>query len=456
MRHLIALSLAIACLAGPAWAQDADSLRKELSEMKRQLEQMRQQYERTIDTLERRLNEIERRPSPAAPTTATPPLPSAPVAQTPAGTPSLRDLAQPRQPFSLYERRGGGQLLFDIGIAGDFVANFTSRNVDKADGGTFDGRENRLFPREIELALFGQVDPYARAEVRIEAAEEAAGAETEVHLAEAHMTLLTLPWGTQAKFGLMRNRFGLANQSHLHDLPWVDGPNVLKNFFGEEGLVEKGVELSIVPRLPIFLEGLVGFFNGDNEVAFGRGKITYPLVTGRLRTFFDIGDTQAIQLGVSGARGSTVERLSNTVLGADLKYKWTPEGWRHPLLTLGGEALYGRRVVEDLDGDGIPDDKRTRWRFGWYTWAEVQPWRLVALGARFDSSQYPVNPGREWAIEPYVTFKPSEFLRFRLAYKHTDRSHPFDAAGAGGSARNVNEILLQGTFILGAHPPHQF
>jgi len=50
-----------------------------------------------------------------------------------------------------------------------------------------------------------------------------------------------------------------------------------------------------------------------------------------------------------------------------------------------------------------------------------------------------------------VTFYPSEFLRFRLAYKHTDRSHPFDAVGNGGSARLVDELLFQATFILGAH-----
>ncbi len=37
-------------------------------------------------------------------------------------------------------------------------------------------------------------------------------------LAEAHLTLLTLPYGTQLKMGKMRNRFGLLNQRHAHDL----------------------------------------------------------------------------------------------------------------------------------------------------------------------------------------------------------------------------------------------
>src|SRR5438067_1237762 len=79
--------------------------------------------------------------------------------------------------------------------------------------------ENRFFPREVELSLFGQVDPYAYAEVRIETGEETRGEDLTVKLAEAAVTLLSLPLGTQAKFGQMRNRFGYSNMIHEHDLP---------------------------------------------------------------------------------------------------------------------------------------------------------------------------------------------------------------------------------------------
>src|SRR5207247_1050502 len=129
--------------------------------------------------------------------------------------PSIGEVLRPRQPFSLYQQRGAGQLLFDMGIAGDFIAAFAPHNVEKAGAGTFGNRTNRVFPREVEVGLFGQVDPFARAEVRIETGEEAR--ETTISLAEAHVTLLALPYGFQAKFGQMRNRFGLTNATHEHD-----------------------------------------------------------------------------------------------------------------------------------------------------------------------------------------------------------------------------------------------
>ena len=67
-----------------------------------------------------------------------------------------------------------------------------------------------------------------------------------------------------------------------------------------------------------------------------------------------------------------------------------------------------------------------------------------------------MNPGSERAIEPYITFWTSEFLRFRLAYKNTERTHRDGFDANGGSARQVDEVLFQGTFILGAHPAHPF
>jgi hypothetical protein len=454
MSVLVVLWILLAPLAlvGPVMAQtptpgattEAEALRRELDQMRQQFESVRQQYQQAIEAMSQRLQRLEARPQTAATQPVVAQVPPAPA------QPSALDYLRPREPFSLSARTGGGQLLFDIGVAADFIAAFTSGRVDRADAGTFAGRENRFFPREIELSLFGQIDPYARGEVRIEAAEEFEDGERELHvgLAEAHLTLLTLPFGTQAKLGLMRTRFGLLNQRHAHDLPQPDRPNVLVRFFGEEGLVESGGELTWVPAfLPFYLEGLVGVFNGDNDEAFGHGSLRNPLVTGRVRTFFEFLETSALQLGASIGHGRTGDDEDQTLLGLDAKYKLTPEAWRHPLLTLAGEAIWSWRDVPD-GGD--------RNRFGAYAYAEVQPWRRLAAGVRYDWTEYLEERGSEWAVEPYLAFLPSEFLRFRLAYKRTERTNRSLFTAGNDDARRAHELFLQATFILGAHPAHAF
>lgn len=459
---MLAFALTLPVVA-PAFAQDAETLRRELEQLREQFQEAQRQYQKSIDTLSERLRRLETQPQ----VVATPPVAApgavalqAPGAPPPSAPPPAIDLLRPRAPFTLYGQRAPGQLLFDLSVAGDFVANFTPRSVERAAAGTFSGRENRFFPREIELGLFGQIDPYARAEVRIEAGEDAAAEEMAVHLAEAHLTLLALPWGTQLKMGQMRNRFGLLNDLHEHDLPQTDRPAVLRAFLGEAGLVEKGLELTWVPDLPVYVEGLVGVFNGDNEVAFGHRRLRDPLVTARLRTFFDLGATGGLQLGASLASGLTADDFRSTLIGFDAKYKYRPEGWQHPLVTVAGEGLFSRRQTRlsgESEAPGVPGPviERTLDRFGWYAYAELQPFRRWAGGARYDQTELPVDPGREWAIEPYVTFMPSEFLKFRLAYKHTNRSDTHPLAAALGR-RSFDEVLLQAGFILGAHPAHSF
>jgi hypothetical protein len=473
MRALVALALVLGLLvpAAPAPAQDAETLRREMEQMRKQFEAMQEQYKKTMDSMAERLERVEARPQPVAvaaptamqPAAAAPPAMGLTAQRPPGSEPSALDLIRPRQPFALYERRGPGQLLFDIGIAGDFVGNLTQHNVQKNQGGSFPGLENLFFLREGEVSFFGQIDPYARAEVRIEAGQDQRGEGLTVSVAEANLTLTALPYGTQLKMGQMRNRFGLVNQLHFHDRHFIDNPNVLQQFFGKEGLVEAGFEATWVPPLPFYLELLGGVFNGQNDVAFGRDQISNPLVTGRVRTFFDLEDWGAVQLGSSVAAGQTPQQKSSTVLGFDAKYKYTPPGWQRAAFTLLGEYLLSFRDVVVTDPDGI-DTTRFRNSQGFYVGGELRPFNhgelsKWLLGFRYDRTQYPAASGTEWAVQPFLAYYPSEFLRFRLGYKQTTRSQCcsyLDFQDNGGSAKQVSEYFLQATFILGAHPAHPF
>ena len=453
VRRLLALLivLSLTVVGAPARAQDAETLRRELAALRQQLK-----------ALGERLEQLERRDAPVAspsagpaPAAQAPPAPS-PVATAPtvaappaAGAPamdapSLADLARPRQPFALAQP--GRVLLFDIGVSGDFVADFTSSTRERRQDGTFAGRENRIFPREVELGFFGRVDPYASALVRISAGEQAddgsGSRELNVRLDEANVTLLTLPFGTTARLGLMRPRFGTLNIVHQDDLPQVDRPNVLTRFFGEEELDgERGVEAFWVLPASMYHELSLGIFDGDNDVAFGRGSLRDPLVTGRWRMFFEFEERGGLQLDLSAASGVTSDDHRNTVVGLGLKYKWAGLGSGFPVLTLAAEGLAGFRNV-----DAGSDRSVERW--GAYAYVQYDVDRHWALGLRGDRTELPVERGSEWALSPYVQFKPSEFLRFRVQYKHTE--------GRGAVERSADEVFLQGSFILGAHPTERF
>jgi hypothetical protein len=479
MRVIVALAFALGLIAhaAPAPAQDAEALRREMELMRKQFEAMQEQYKKAMDTMTERLERVEARPQPSAAAPAPPATPPAPmqpgqgappgtdvVTQRPPGSdPTPMDLIKPRQPFALYERRGPGQLLFDMGVTGDFVGNLTQHNVQKNQGGSFPGLENLFFPREVEVSFFGQIDPYARAEVRFEAEQDSRGGGLSVSLAEANLTLMALPYGTQLKLGKMRNRFGYLNQIHAHDWPFIDNPNVLQQFFGTEGLVESGFEATWVPPLPFYLEVLGGVFNGENDVAFGRDQISNPLVTGRVRTFLDFDEWGAIQIGSSIASGQTPQQKSSNILGFDAKYKYTPAGWQHAAFTLLGEYLLSFRDVVVTNPEGI-DQTRQRDSQGFYIYGGLQPFNhgelsKWMLGFRYDRTQYPAASGTEWAVQPFLSYYPSEFLRFRLGYKQTTRSQCcsyLDFQDNGGSAKQVSEYFLQATFIMGAHPAHPF
>ncbi len=349
----------------------------------------------------------------------------------------------PSQPSMVQIPLGQRQLLLDFGASGDFVAAFSA-----GDGkpGTFPGRENRMFPQEVELAISGRVDPYARADLFLEFAEGGGFTRTnggfevdrefEVGIDEAYLTLLELPLGLQARLGQMRPKFGRLNTVHPHALPQVDRPDVLVNFLGEEGEVEVGGELSSLLPTPFYSELSVGVYNGDNDPSFGDGRLTDPLVTAHLKNFFELTDASGFQIGLSGQTGPNQEQQRTYLAALDLTYKWTPPDKPFTALTLQGMGLYSHHEIQT----NAPN------RYGAYVYGDYRFSRRWGAGTRVDWSEFPVASGREWGVAPYVNFWLSDFLRFRLEYKHTGRNF----------ADSLDEVFLQTVFTLGYHPPHAY
>ena len=249
----------------------AAALRREIEQLQKQLQSVTERLQRLEAQPPRRRR--HRRPLPSRRRGRPPrrrPRPAQPGI-------SAMDLAPPRSRSLSTSSAAPGQLLFDIGIAGDFVGNLTQRNVEKAQGGHLLGTGEPVLPaRDRALASSVRSTPTPRGRPHRGGRGRARRQRSTVTLAEAYLTLLTLPCGTQAQDRPDAQSLRLLNEIHEHDLPWVDRPNVMRNFFGSEGLAEQGVEVTFVPDLPFYVEALAGIFNGDNETAFGRGPLRDP------------------------------------------------------------------------------------------------------------------------------------------------------------------------------------
>ena len=214
-RILFTFALGLVVTPIPASAQEAETLRREIEQLRQQLEATQQHYQQAIEALT---------PGDSSAWRGIPIKAVTPAASQSGGfitLPSFYDLrpaagtllplrADDARPVGHGRRRRAGDSSSTWASPGTFVVNLTSSRVERDQVGTFAGRENRVIPREIELALFGQVDPYARATVILEAAEEFEDGERalEFGLAEAYLELTSLPFGVGAKGGRERLRFG--------------------------------------------------------------------------------------------------------------------------------------------------------------------------------------------------------------------------------------------------------
>ncbi len=315
----------------------------------------------------------------------------------------------------------------DISVTGDFIGHYGSRSSLPS--------HNRIDLRESEIGLQAAVDPYARATFIFSKPSDG-----NLDVEEGYATLDTLPWGLQVKVGKMRSPFGKVNVLHTHDLPQTDEPDVISNFFGSDGLIETGVSVSKILPTPWYSSLDVQMANGDNNIFFGHGRLTKPLVVSHLKNFFDINDNNSLELGLStavGARTLDSGARDSKVAGIDFTYHWLQPNLFHTLVWQ--TELLGATQGQPYTG------KNTL--FGGYSFVEYKLATRWFAGVRLDYSQVPLLANaNEWSIAPYIDFWESEFGRFRLEYKHT----------FGHNYQSSDQAWLQYSVILGLHPPHTF
>ena len=340
-----------------------------------------------------------------------------------------------------------------------------------------DATENNFFPREFEISLISNLDPFSRAKVFL--SHHAAGAEiapfedaghAHEHEAggggfgveEGYVEWVGLPGGLRLKLGKFFQQFGQLNRWHAHALPFQSRSLPHLAFIGEEALSQSGVS---VHWLAPFggqggtYEATLEVTRSGNETLFGEaGDVS---VLGHLNGFWNLSPSTDLDLGVSWIRGSYMDDHNagdRDLYGAEMAYTWRPPGQsRYRGFTLRGGVMALNGLVEEEDHEAEEEheseedhesedetsplaDGRAA---GWWSAAELRLSQSWLVGGRFDRVQHPMDPEETaWVISPTLTWWQSEYVRLRLEY---------DLLGRSFSPTNEGRLFIQVTMAMGPH-----
>ncbi len=319
--------------------------------------------------------------------------------------------------------------------------------------------------REGELFLFAPVDSYFNLYANIPFTDNG------VSLEEAYFVTSSLPEGLQVKGGKFKSGFSRLNTQHPHAWDFADLPLAYRAFTGNEGIIEKGAQLTYLPALPFYTLLGIEALQGENQVMFNQNATGGPhAFTAYAKSSFDFGESSSILLGpyiINGqtrtdtAANSTFFSGNSTLYGFEGVYKWKTDRYRS--LIVQGEYLWRDQAgsLDNLVSGAV--SRLTRSQDGMYLQALYQMgrWRL---GARYDrleifSDSYQIAGTQQdfhkpWRLTGALEFNPSEFSRIRLQYNY-DRSGGDGLAYGVGSKTN-QEIYLQMILGIGAHAAHAF
>ena len=431
--------------AATANGQDPEPSTKEVLNELRRLNERVEKLEQTHEADQQKIRELENRlglmEGTAAPPTGSPGGAEQELeALLGTGTTQAKPSPEAKSAFTLGSIGSSGQSFNpDISLNGDFVAAYSSR-----EGGAVD--DEFLF-RELEIGFSGAVDPYTRADMIVTIGHE--DDEFKADLEEGYLTFLQLPHNLQARVGKYRAEFGRANPMHLHAVPWIDYPFVIRRYFGDEGLFGTGAELSwLVPNPWNQYMGLTyELFNNDNDTIFAGQEGDDFTHLFRFKTSRDFSQSSTVDLGASLATapndgGHGGHRA--TVGGVDLTYRWKPKEQGLYRSFLWQSEVYVSRTETDTW-------RGTESAWGMYSAAEYQFARQWKVGIRYDNTELSNDSSQnERGYSTYLTYLQSEFLFWRLGYIYTDRNFEED----GNS--DDQQVMLQLNWTLGAHPAHKF
>lgn len=342
--------------------------------------------------------------------------------------------------------RGG----LEISIAGDLVGRFGLTDDSLA--------EDELTPRTAEFLFYAPVDPVWDA-LASAAVHKHAGEDSYFELHELYIGSSKLIPRSRFRAGQFFLGVGRLNRFHQHDWPFVTAPKVHKEFFGQEAMIDTGLEFSTLLPTSRYWDLTIGVTSGNSvhahehaheeeEEEHGAESAVIPTHYARLATFTELGSA-GLEIGFNLLRQKTHEREEILLAGLDLTSKWRELGYLKYLLQ--SEVWFKDSAIDDGEEQEL---------IGFYIFNEYFWSRRWSMGLRLDGfSALSLKENGEsvnnmtWAAVPQVSYRTSEFSTLRLAYSEIHRD---ERIMEEDEARTERIVELQLVFVLGSHPSHDF
>lgn len=321
----------------------------------------------------------------------------------------------------------------------DMVGDFKASGESQAD--------DSFIIREAEVILNAPIDPLFHGLLSLAAHREEGESLAAVH--EAVISSSTLIPRSNIRLGQFFLGIGRLNRLHRHEWPIIFAPRVQKEFFGPEGALDSGLEYSYLAPLPFFLQATVGVGNGWT---YGHShdegeKPKQPTHYARLASYFELGAGGGAETGLNFLSRTAASGERMTLMGLDFTAKWREASVLNVLLQ--GELW--QRVMSPENAA----DERTLGAYLLPQLALSPVFFLGLLGDFYTIQSLKDARGQKvdnsyFALTPTLSYKASEFSTLRLAYQYAKSQQE-------GQVDEIDQrFQLQATFLIGAHPAHDF
>ncbi len=317
--------------------------------------------------------------------------------------------------------------------------------------------------RAVGLHFQHVLDPYSMFKSALEISPDEG-----FNLEEMYVSWVGIIPSLSFSVGRFRQNFGILNRWHEHDLDQTQYPLALELLLGEEGLIGNGLMIKwLMPPLWAHANELtLEVVEGRNETLFSGEHFSVPSSMLHLKNYYDLSDATYLELGLTGMFGFNNKRGLLTedqmlmdepwrktfVAGADLTVYWSPpQRARYKSMTWRTEFYYAQKEL----AASATQEVQHSWSL--YSYLQYQLSSSWFAGIRGDIALPTMRVSEElaWDIVPYLTFWQSEFLYFRLEYRH-GRNIPYQTPEETMERRTDNRLLFQIDFAAGPHKHEKY